>query len=350
MYKRGKIYYERFSMPDGKTKRICLGTSDEDVAEKIKAKIQTDILMDRHFGQKNCKAKTTVRNLIHKYLDVREKSITSATLRQEQMWARQIIKEFGDLLLDGVTALHIDEYVAKRRMDGLKDSTIGHTCRAFKRAFVMAKTRWKLTDNNPFDMVKLPTDHTKRVRFVRDDEMEIIYKALSQSKYLWLRDYVVVACETGLRRRNMCEMLWRHVDFQNGQITFDVTETKNGKPLMIPMSDNVLDILTRRYNKNKRGVVFLNNHGRAIHKEYLTSFFTKLMRSIGIDNLRIHDLRHDFCSKLVQKGVPLNVVMELAGHSDISQTLRYAHLQPKQKSEAIKVFNRKAPAQIRTTG
>jgi site-specific recombinase XerD len=74
------------------------------------------------------------------------------------------------------------------------------------------------------------------------------------------------------------------------------------------------------------------------------------MRSIGIDNLRIHDLRHDFCSKLVQKGVPLNVVMELAGHSDISQTLRYAHLQPKQKSEAIKVFNRKAPAQIRTTG
>lgn len=350
MYKRGKNYYERFTMPDGKEVRKCLGTSDPDVAEKIKAKFQTDILMDKHFGQKNCQTKINVRKLVDKYLDVREKSVTPATFRQERMWGRQIKKEFGNLLLDCVTPLHIDEYVAKRRRDGLKDSTIGHTCRAFKRAFVLAKNRWNLTDNNPFDLVKLPSDNTKRVRFVREEEMDKIYQALSQAKYLWMRDYVVVACETGLRRRNMCEMRWKHVDFKNGQITFDVTETKNGKPLMIPMSDNVLNILTQKYNKNKRGVVFLNNHGRAIHKEYLTTLFTKLMRSIGIEDLRIHDLRHDFCSKLVQKGVPLNVVMELAGHSDISQTLRYAHLQPKQKREAIQVFNKKAPAHIRAIG
>jgi integrase len=63
-----------------------------------------------------------------------------------------------------------------------------------------------------------------------------------------------------------------------------------------------------------------------------------VLKEAGIENFRWHDMRHDFASQLVKKGVDLNTVRELMGHADMKMTMRYAHLAPSSKLRAVEVL------------
>ena len=73
-----------------------------------------------------------------------------------------------------------------------------------------------------------------------------------------------------------------------------------------------------------------------------TGFHTaweSLLKRAQISGFRRHDLRHHFASRLVQRGVPLNTVRDLLGHRTVQMSLRYAHLAPDQRREAVAKLN-----------
>jgi len=75
---------------------------------------------------------------------------------------------------------------------------------------------------------------------------------------------------------------------------------------------------------------------------------TRALKAAGITrehgNISWHDLRHTYASHLVMRGTPLKVVQELLGHATIEMTMRYAHLSPEAKREAVQCLDLPPPA------
>ncbi len=109
---------------------------------------------------------------------------------------------------------------------------------------------------------------------------------------------------------------------------------KSGKTRYVPLNDEALKTLQHwRSDTESAEWVFAGRDGKRMLA--IKTSWTGVLQSAAITDFRWHDLRHHFASRLVMKGVDLNTVRDLLGHSDLSMTLRYAHLSPEHKADAV---------------
>jgi integrase len=146
---------------------------------------------------------------------------------------------------------------------------------------------------------------------------------------------VLLAMNTGLRRGELFNLTWANVNLRKNQLTVAGEGAKSGKTRHIPLNKEALAVLTRWQQSTKatQGLVFPSENGQPF--ESIKKGWHALLNKAGIEGFRFHDLRHHFASKLVMAGVDLNTVRELLGHSDYAMTLRYAHLAPEHKQDAV---------------
>ncbi len=87
-------------------------------------------------------------------------------------------------------------------------------------------------------------------------------------------------------------------------------------------------------------LIFSSPHGKKICRQKIRRAFKTACNKVGIADFRWHDLRHDFASQLVQRGVDLFLVQKLLGHKDGRMTQKYAHLKPENLQSAISVLDK----------
>jgi integrase len=145
-----------------------------------------------------------------------------------------------------------------------------------------------------------------------------------------LEDFIILGLDTGLRMGELLRIEARDIDWNQNLLM--VWTSKTDKPRSVPMTQRVRDILTRR--TEDRGNAF-----GGITRHMITHWWDTMKEHIDIPGLGSpHTLRHTFCSRLVQRGVPLATIQALAGHSSITTTLRYAKLAPANLKDAIGVL------------
>ena len=146
---------------------------------------------------------------------------------------------------------------------------------------------------------------------------------------------VLLTMNTGLRRGELLKLRWASVDFNRRLLTVEGRNAKSRQTRHVPLNDEATSLL-RGWQEHSGG------KGRVF--DITTGFKTSweaLLKRAGITRFRWHDLRHHFASRLVQRGVPLNTVRDLLGHSTVQMSLRYAHLAPDQRREAVAKLNEK---------
>jgi integrase len=142
------------------------------------------------------------------------------------------------------------------------------------------------------------------------------------------------AVDTGGRRSELLGLDWRQVDMRNRRITF--LDTKNGEDRTVRLCDRAVAVLASIDLKDD-GSVFTYK-GKAIAS--VKRAFDRARREANLKDVRFHDLRHTFASRLVQDGVPLYDVMHMMGHKSLAMVQRYAHLAPDYQDRAVQALNR----------
>ncbi len=346
MYKRGDVWWTSFRH-NGKKVQKSLKTSNKKLARAIEAKIMAEIngenLSEKRSSQKTVAVKvqatkgrvTTVQDLVSKYITEHSKPTKATVSYKDDIYSsKQILQHFGKTSIDEVSPKQIAEFIKKRRRDGVKDGTINHELRLLRHAYNLAMKYWELIDKSPFDKIKLPKDDVKRVRYLSGNEEKRLFQALPD----WMIPIVTIARETGLRLSNIAELQWSQVNLFNKSITIETT--KNGEPIGLPITNNVYNAL-KQLSKVRRldSDYIFGKDGKPFRRWWISESFRKACRQAKVENFRFHDLRHDFCSRLVQKGVDLYAVAALAGHKDIKTTQRYAHLNVERLRSAVSVLN-----------
>jgi site-specific recombinase XerD len=225
---------------------------------------------------------------------------------------------------------------------------------------------------NPLQNMKLlkETDAGSKVRYLTDDERSRLFAVLNEREARmrdarnnhneWLdererptrpeldsvfvdhlKPMVLVSLYCGIRRGTLFGLLWGDMDFDAGVLTMRGEIIKGGKILRVPVNSIVVNTLAawrdQSKNTSQDDLIFPSQATGAMLRDVKKSWGS-VLKAANINNFRWHDMRHDFASQLVMKGVDLNTVRELMGHKDITTTQIYAHLAPEHKLKAVEVL------------
>jgi len=159
----------------------------------------------------------------------------------------------------------------------------------------------------------------------------------------YIKPMVLLSLHTGMRRGNLFSLLWGDVDFESNTIMLRAAVSKAGKTLRIPLNSLAVKLLTswkaQSANTASDAYVFPSPVSGAMLNN-VKKAWAGVLKAAQIENFRWHDMRHNFASQLVMKGVDLNTVRELLGHADMEMTMRYAHLAPSIKLQAVELLAR----------
>ena len=311
---------------DGQRIRQSTGTSIKEDAEDILAKIRSEIVKQKYYPkppEENRLFCEMMEKFVKEHRQHRGKMISQNTKKSYAHSLKHLLPIFAEIPLKKITSERIKRYMNDRETEGASPASINREFSLLSVAFNNA-IKWKWMKNNPCkDTEKLPEDN-QRIKYLSATEVTKLYAKLPES----LKPIVTVARFTGLRISNILELTWEKVDLFRKVIV--IGKTKNGEPLGLPMNDTVfktLKGLTKMRHINTK-LVFPSKTGTKRCRHNVSKAFKRACRRAGIEDFRFHDLRHDFGSNLVQRGISIYSVKELMGHKDVRTTQRYAHLSP----------------------
>ncbi|MBT5947181.1 MAG: tyrosine-type recombinase/integrase [Nitrospinaceae bacterium] len=216
--------------------------------------------------------------------------------------------------------------------------------------------------SNPFAGVEQMKEPPGRVRYLELEQAKRLLEECDQ----WFRPFMALGLETGCRKGELANLIWRDVDWKAGFI--QIRHSKNGESRNVPLTATAIQVLQEISRRLDHSYVFSDRNGSPLiidwenHEranglpspglEYrngpLQKALQKACKAAEIDNFRFHDARHHVGSWLAMQGVSMDARMAILGHKTERMARRYSHLSPDYIKGAMELFSEKSGTKIGT--
>jgi integrase len=331
IYKRGKIYWVRYSGLDGKTVFESSGSEKFGDAQTLYINRKNSIKEGKQPEIKKIE-NHSFKELSEKYLQWINGRHLSAVTKAYRI--NDLVSHFGSIPLRRFNTLLAEQYQTELMNRGLKPASVNKNISILKAMFKKA-VDWNMVEEETLKYirrVKNLTENNRRLRYLSKEECQTLISACNGH----LKSIVTFALNTGCRKGEILNLRWENVDLKHGFILLD--KTKNGDRREIPINGTVRGILQGLTRRLDVPCVFFDSATGKPYGDVKRSFNTATRRA-GIRDFHFHDLRHTFASHLVMAGVDITTVKELLGHKTLTMTLRYSHLAPSHKVKAVDLLN-----------
>lgn len=236
--------------------------------------------------------------------------------RQEDSRLKAVESKFGSYHLSAITPAMVaawrDELSQK-----LSAQTVQHYLAVLNRLYKAASRDFgiPLPLGNPVAAVRMPTVNNARERRLEVGEEKAMMDALDKSRGQHLKNIVVLALETAMRRGEIMALRWEHIDLKRRVAV--LPETKNGDTRAVPLSSRAVAIL-EALPRNISGKVFSTS------PTAITEGFERAVARAGLTDLRFHDLRHEATSRLAER-LAMHELAKVTGHKSPRMLMRYYH-------------------------
>jgi integrase len=248
-----------------------------------------------------------------------------------------LLPVFGSLTLDRIGVAEVEEYKARKLTANMARKSINNQLTVLRKILATA-VEWRVITSVP--QIKWLKTAAPEFDFLTFEEASRLISAAAPD---W-RAAITIAIRTGLRQGELRALRWTDVDLNGGRIVVrravwrDIISTpKNGRVREIPLSRQAVAAL--REHPRRGEVVFSAPDGSMLSKGAMRWPLWNACKGARLRRIGWHVARHTFASHLVMRGAPLKAVQELMGHSTIEMTMRYAHLSPDARRDAVQLLD-----------
>jgi len=270
--------------------------------------------------------------LIEKFLDYYW--LSSGASQNTLSAYRSDLKLFSKWLeaeLTHVDSTHINHYFKHRQLSAATQARILTCLRIFYQYLITQQ----LIETNPTTKLHHPKQTQKLPVFLNIDEVEQLLNAPDKKTIFGMRDRAMLELlySCGLRVSELITLDYHNINLNEEYIRI---HGKGNKERLLPMGEMAMDYLNTYEQKARPFLLksgqtdhyFLSNRGSGMSRQNFFYIIKAYATKAGIDKpLSPHTLRHAFATHLVQQGADLRSVQLMLGHSDISTTQIYTHIQ-----------------------
>lgn len=318
-------YVGEYTDANGK-RRYVSGKSKTDVKAKIKTKLK-----EKDEGVAYDAANLTFGAYLDQWLSTTKATIRDRSwLRYEQMVRVHLKPTLENVKLERLNTLQLQDLYTKK-LQTLSPRTVHYIHTTAHKSLKQA-VGWSLVPRNVADAATPPKPTKAEITPLTQNQIKTLLDAARDDKLYAL---YVLAVTTGARSGELLGLQWKDVDLEEGKLTINRSvyngvvsppKTTSGRRTIRLSKLAISALKAHRIKAAKQRIsewVFSTAKGTPIscHNLHNRSWKPLLKRAGLPHTTRFHDLRHSCITYLLSKSVPIKVVSEMAGHSDVSLTL-----------------------------